>query len=294
MVSAPELEVLVRPPGFEPGSPAWQALAPVLWNELRDGFREFAADRYAPQTAKGLINYLERFLKEPIQDPVDVLRLFSNLSVGQQHHLNRALRALFNYLEILGWSKTWLDSLRKAIPKDRIGIDLHVPEPGEILESMKRLPGIPLKYRALWSLCLDSGIRMIEAIRIIGAFSEEKLTAVNGFYRYDIGAFRGSKQAYYAYFTGSTFEVLNEAAGIGIKEKSASHYYCKYGLVSPKYLRKFAFDRMIELGVPESVADFIEGRVPKRIGAKHYMALRRQADRWYPLYAMYLKKLRAS
>ena len=135
---------------------------------------------------------------------------------------------------------------------------------------------------------------MIEAIRIIEDFSEEKLTAVDEFYRYDVGAFRGSKQAYYAYFTGSTFEVLHEAAGIRIKEKSASHYYCKYVLVSPKYLRKFAFDRMIELGVPESVADFIEGRVPKRIGAKHYMALRRQADRWYPRYAEYLKKLRAS
>jgi len=283
----------MRPPGFEPGSPAWQAPAPILWNEIRDGFREFAADRYAPQTAKGLINYLDRFIgSDPIHDPKDILRIFQGLSVGQQHHLNRALRALFNYLEILGWSKEWLDSLRKAIPKDRVGIDLHVPEPEEILESMKRLPGIPLKYRALWNLCLDSGARMIEAIRIIGAFSEEKLTAVNGFYRYDVGAFRRSKQAYYAYFTWSTFEVLHEAAGIRIKEKSASHYYCKYGLVSPKYLRKFAFDRMIELGVPESIADFIEGRVPKRIGAKHYMALRRQGDKWYPKYGEYLKVLR--
>jgi hypothetical protein len=28
-----------------------------------------------------------------------------------------------------------------------------------------------------------------------------------------------------------------------------------------------------KLGVPESVADFIEGRVPKRVGARHYMKL---------------------
>jgi intergrase/recombinase len=44
--------------------------------------------------------------------------------------------------------------------------------------------------------------------------------------------------------------------------------------------------------VPESVADFIEGRVPKRIGAKHYMVLRRQADKFYSKYADYLVKLR--
>jgi intergrase/recombinase len=49
---------------------------------------------------------------------------------------------------------------------------------------------------------------------------------------------------------------------------------------------------MIELEIPESVADFIEGRVPKRIGARHYMILRRQADNFYGRYAAYLAKLR--
>jgi len=63
-------------------------------------------------------------------------------------------------------------------------------------------------------------------------------------------------------------------------------------VISYKYLRKFAFDKMIELEVPESVADFIEGRVPKRIGAKHYMALARQANKFYPRYAEYIAELR--
>jgi len=72
----------------------------------------------------------------------------------------------------------------------------------------------------------------------------------------------------------------------------ASHYYCKYGFTSPKYLRKFAFDKMIQLDIPESVADFIEGRVPTRIGAKHYMALARQADQKYRRYGDYVTQLR--
>jgi intergrase/recombinase len=63
-----------------------------------------------------------------------------------------------------------------------------------------------------------------------------------------------------------------------IEERAASHYYAKYGYVTPKHLRKFAFDKMIELGILESVADFIEGRTPKKIGAKHYMALLMQTD----------------
>lgn len=49
---------------------------------------------------------------------------------------------------------------------------------------------------------------------------------------------------------------------------------------------------MIELEVPESVADFIEGRAPRRIGAKHYMALMRQAARFYGKYEGYVTSLR--
>jgi intergrase/recombinase len=56
--------------------------------------------------------------------------------------------------------------------------------------------------------------------------------------------------------------------------------------------KEFAFEKMIEFEVPESVVDFIEVRVPKRIGAKHYMALRRQADKFYSKYSEYLANLR--
>lgn len=60
----------------------------------------------------------------------------------------------------------------------------------------------------------------------------------------------------------------------------------------PWYLRKFAFDKMIQLDIPKSLADFIEGRVPTRTGAKHYIALARQADQKYGKYAEFLKQLR--
>jgi intergrase/recombinase len=185
--------------------------------------------------------------------------------------------------------------LRKAIPKDKVGIDLHIPEPEEIVQSQQRLSKAPEKYQALWNLCLDGGIRLVEGIGILEEFSEQRFTAVNGFYRYEVGAFRESKQAYYAYFLPSTLAIVREAAGVKIKGRRASSYYSKRGLVSPKYLRKFAFDIMTSeiLNIPESVADFVEGRVPKTIGARHYMKLRRQADSFYPRYAEYLATLRS-
>jgi intergrase/recombinase len=65
--------------------------------------------------------------------------------------------------------------------------------------------------------------------------------------------------------------------------------------VNPKYERKFQFDTMIseEFSVPESIADFIQGRTPKRVGAKHYSKLLRQADGHYPKFARYVTELRA-
>jgi intergrase/recombinase len=149
-----------------------------------------------------------------------------------------------------------------------------------------------LKYQALWNLCLDSGIRLIEGIYVIRKFEPENLQKVNGFYRYKIGSFRGYKQAYYAYFTENTFQLIQSSKREEIFRPNASHYYSKYKVTQPKYLRKFAFDKMIELEVPESVADFIEGRVPKRVGAKHYMVLMRQADKFYGKYENYLTRLR--
>ncbi|NIN51842.1 MAG: hypothetical protein GTN80_10065 [Nitrososphaeria archaeon] len=48
-------------------------------------------------------------------------------------------------------------------------------------------------------------------------------------------------------------------------------------------------DKIIELENPESIADFIEGRVTRKISAKHYMALERQASKFYGRYVASLR-----
>ena len=48
-----------------------------------------------------------------------------------------------------------------------------------------------------------------------------------------------------------------------------------------------------QLNIPESVADFIEGRTPKSVGARHYMLLKRKAMQFYPRYRDYLTLLRS-
>jgi hypothetical protein len=45
-------------------------------------------------------------------------------------------------------------------------------------------------------------------------------------------------------------------------------------------------------GHNQSVVDLIEGKMPKRVGARHYTKLLRQADMHYAKYAKYLDKLK--
>jgi intergrase/recombinase len=176
------------------------------------------------------------------------------------------------------------------MPKDDIGVDIKIPSEQQIISSISRLNAIPLRYKALYNLLLDSGLRLTEAVKALN--NQSKPTSVNGFYRATLGYFRASKLAYAAYFTDYTYNLIcsNKEP---IKECGARRYLNKYKFVTPKYLRKFAFDKMIELGIPESIADFIQGRTPKSIGAKHYMAIVRQADNFYGKYASYLSRLRS-
>jgi len=256
-------------------------------------FEEYLQSKhYSARYVKCLLSYLGKNVTV-IQAPMDIVRMFSTLTVGQQHNLNRGMRAFLNFSELKGVNSDYLNLLRKAIPQDNVGVDLYVPVESDIQASLTKLSAMPLKYQALYSLLLDSGLRLVEAAMLINQF--DNVTAINGFYRCTLGYFRGSKLAYAAYFTPFTYALIQRNSQ-KVSALSASHYFAKYGYIAPKYLRKFAFDTMITEGfnIPESVADFIEGRVPRKIGAKHYTALLKQADGFYSKYADYLAKLRSS
>jgi hypothetical protein len=49
---------------------------------------------------------------------MDVIRIFSKLTAGQQHNLNRAIRNFLNFHELRGVNANYLNTLRKAIPQD--------------------------------------------------------------------------------------------------------------------------------------------------------------------------------
>jgi len=284
-------------PGRRRGRPSFYGYS-VDWSRIREDFLIYAKNYgYVSRTIKDFTSYLDRFVGErKIMDPRDVMEIFNGLSRGQVHHLDRALRALLNfYRDILGYPDDWVRRLKKAIPKDQVGIDINTPDEAEVFSSLVKIREINSNYRVLWLLLLESGVRLVEAVRMLNEFDERKLYYVNERYcRYSLGMFRGMKQAYYAYFSRNLLQKIQDLKGgkkFLFSPANASHYFSKHGILTPKYLRKFVFDKMTDLGIPESTADFIEGRVPKTIGARHYTLFVRKADRFYMRYYRYITKL---
>jgi intergrase/recombinase len=291
---------MAGPLGFEPktSNSADVVCAPnveigLIWADLRWGFRQYLdSQNYCRSYVTDILRYLDRHFKV-INYPQDIIGIFSQVKKGRRS-LWLSFRVLFNYLVALGYDEGIINVLRKSLPNANCsGVDLKVPEEQEIIRSLNAIKNATSKYLALYNLLIDSGLRLVEAMKVITEFNPDKAEQVNGFYRVEIGAFRGNKQAFYGYFTEYTFKLLCQVSDKSLRAATAAHRCRKHKAIAPKYLRKFAFDKMVELEIPESVADFIEGRVPKRIGAKHYMVLRRQADKFYGKYDEYLKTLRS-
>ncbi len=233
----------------------------LLW--LRN--RGLDWDNYAKQ----LIRHLEKFSK-PINRPMDIVSMFGSLNNSQKRHLTNGLRNLFNFYQSQGLeSKPCLDILRENLPRTFIGVDLNIPSETEIIDSLRVLQKRDSGKRilALYNLLLDSGLRLIEGVRLYNSLVTDSSESErqNGFHVVALGYFRNTKLAYFGFLTDYTMELLKDCEKPLTYKKIMGSATRRFNVVSYKYLRKFVFDMMTseQLNIPESVADFIEGRTAK-------------------------------
>jgi len=286
----------VRPPRFEPGSSAWQAdeTRVIDWQKIREDFKLYiGSENLNARYVSCILSYLDRFITI-IQGPNDILRVFQGLTSGQKHNLNRGLRNLFNFLEKQGFDNDYLNILRKNIPKDEIGFDVNIPSEEDIIRSLQAMARGDIRYRLAYEVALDSGLRLIEACNLINNYHQIKTEPYADFAVMPLGLFRHTKVAYFGFITTYTQDLLARFSGTVDWALATNYVRKREDVVAYKYLRKFANDTMTSeaLNIPESTADFIQGRTPKSIAAKHYMQLKRKAIQFYPRYEKYIKQLR--
>jgi len=270
----------------------------IVWNpKIRDEFIAWMRqNRRDEEYIKKCVSYLNRFVTEPIRTPEDVLKCFERCG---SRNLCLALRALFNfYRDVKGYDADRIDKLKRAIPRIRSGVDEYVPTEERIIETFRVLRTAPLKYRVLWWLGL-MGVRLEHGIRALNELDFSRAEDLGGFYYLKVGWNTGKKKCHVIVMPKFVYDMVMEFKASGEKlTKSAVDSFRKRrkskGIdIEPiSYVRKFAYNVMLQVGIPESLADYLNGRGPQTVGAKHYLEKKRQIITHYPKYMAYLEELR--
>ncbi|WP_457550092.1 integrase [Archaeoglobus sp.] len=235
-----------------------------------------------PDTAQRYIHYLDKYLTKPIRSQEDVFEIMNSCERGY-NWLARSIRNLINfYVEVKGLDETVAEKLKKACKMKPTGVRAIFISDNEIVEAWENhVINQPDDIRILFKLLVYSGVRASHAVPLLNTFDRSQLIEIEekGIARYPILEFsKGQKRGYFAYIPLEF--AREELRRIKISYRDYTER-ARYKRVSANTIRKWHYNFMIENEVPESVADFIQGRKPASVGAMHYLAVARQADRLY-------------
>ncbi|HLH86784.1 MAG TPA: integrase [Thermoplasmataceae archaeon] len=164
---------------------------------------------------------------------------------------------------------------RKALPSRKTNVDGYVPADQDVRNAYQKIK--KEKDRILFEILAFSGIRITELVKMLKEFDPTRSITDKQISKYPLNYSRGNKRSQYVYMPS---ELATRLHRLYINKDTVSRDLRKYG-VAPKYLRKWFYNFLIMNNVPESVADFIEGRAPESVGSMHYLAKVKQADYWY-------------
>ena len=247
----------------------------IDYSNYRSEFIKWLKDRNNNvKYTKDIISYLDKYLLgNVIYSPLEVSKIRRRAS--SKKSITIAIRTLLNYCEEMDLlDEDFIMKLRKPLKTIRSNPDNYIPSDKKILETYKK---INPKYKVLFKLLLFSGIRGTEAIQFFKEYDRDKVEIKGNVARYPLFSIRKNKRSYFVYFPA---KMIDEIERKEYTARGISHAFIRAGLPS-KYLRKWNYNFLIMNNVPESVADFIQGRAPVSIGSMHYLAKVKQADYWY-------------
>jgi len=264
--------------GFEPPTAGLRGCI-IDYKELRADFVDWLHSRIDKETADKYVKLLDRFLTEPITSPSDLSNIIKSIDKrGVRRWFINAFRNLLKFLEYeREWDEAIINKYRKVAKTERSGIREVFITTEELLEAYENI--LP-KYRILFKLIVYSGLRLDQACDMLAGYESEKLIIKEDLElaRYPVASMsKGFKRAYWAYMP---IRFVSELERTFIKYGTAKKaiYYKRVSALS---IRKWHLNFMIENGVPESVADFIQGRASVTVGSTHYLNKTKQADQFY-------------
>ena len=265
---------------------------PITWKELRAGFLVWCKACFGKRYVADLRKILDKH-KPEILSVKDVDQLFAERFPGRRH-LWFGVRNLLKYCEAHGWSTEYITALKKAMPPcPKSGVEKRVPKEEAVIELLKSLEQAPTKYQAFYNLILDSSIRPLHAVEVLNSWSKEKLETLSpelSLYHAEIE--RKQKHTWIVMITQSSLELISQVLENPPTEIGYQRFQQSHRLLRPKLVQKFAYNMMRRHGIDRDVAEFLSGRKPEGVGARHYAELIGLAEDQYPGYAEYIAELR--
>jgi len=155
------MPVMVRPPGFEPGSSAWQ-IKGLNW----DAFREWLLRDHKPHTVVSMVTYAKQYAH-----CLETMNLSELLNVRETLRANilKALSSLAKYLGVYeeyrkalrNYGLTWSGKQADQLLIERI---TKVRDPGEIWEWVKNVKKARPELADFMDFIAITGLRLEEAV----------------------------------------------------------------------------------------------------------------------------------
>ncbi|WP_440951586.1 integrase [Methanococcoides sp. FTZ1] len=247
-----------------------------MWSMHEPEFSEWLKARKLSASTErdyfsGLINI---FNKYTICSPKD----FRGLELADKE--SRGLRNLINYFEdeemyeICGAP---LERWRKNIKIKKSGIcEIYITD-DEVREGYK---GCPEDVRSLYKLLVYSGNRLSHVHEVVKNFDAGKVVVEGDVAHYPTSSLsKGNKRTFQIYFPTAFIPELKKI-DTNLAYKSLTKKL-QVNRASAKTIRKWHLNMLVQAGVGESVADFIQGRSPTTVGSAHYLNKVHQATLQY-------------
>jgi len=266
---------LVDRSGFEPEASCLRShkILPSASQHIDELKKWMKQKGFSEGYKKDIIRYLKPIESKEIHD---ISELREVVSKSPSSMVLTVMRAYINFLldnEII--SEDTAIYFRKSLPSRKTNPDGYVPTDVDVKKAYEKIKNE--RDRVIFQILGFSGIRVTEVVKMLREFEPYKLISENGISKYPLNYNRGNKRSQYVFMPSMLVKNLRRSY---IHKDTISYELRKHGM-APKYLRKWFYNFLIMNNVPESVADFIEGRAPESVGSMHYLSKVKQADYWY-------------
>jgi len=250
-------------------------------------FEYLSLQQYSEGQYRQHTSYFKKHLQDRKFDSPLALQKYIDGKQAGVRHITKVARVYLNYCEKFErLSPELIEKYRKFLKIRHSRVDVYVPSDEEVQDAYSKVQQDSVLGLILLVLA-TSGIRLVECLDFLKGYDQKRFKQHKGFVSYPVAELRHTKNINNIYLPDFVYKQLQH---INASYQSIRMQYKRNGgTLSLKYLRKWHYNFMLYNQVPESVADFIQGRSSKSVSANHYLAKSQQAEHWY---GKVLKKLR--